>query len=477
MCGILGIYRLEIDHKYDDILKTGFRKLLLQSEKRGSDATGAAYVDENNKLIIAKDNRKASSFVQTKKYRKFKDDMINAKIIIGHTRLETQGDKEFIHNNHPIFDRKSGIAIVHNGSISNYNKIQEIEKFKLDGECDSEIILRVVEKFGIEKAVEILRGSFTFAVINTHTPDKLQLYKDSNPLYLIYFPEYKWIVFSSDDDYIKDAFSVSNSEKKILDFFSEESPDIKHYVENVTNNHLLTISPEDKIKDEYIRSSTDDTYSIVWSGSYTKRHNSFSDDYDYPSRRGGYYGGEYDVNTRSRKRSADTKSLVDKRITQFEGKGHTSNIAGESGCSIQDGVAGLDDVCFHCKDQDSCLFALRELSEDELLLRLIPSCCPYKEDLWKVDSVDDVPCKEADTCGFIPRCKACNKKKRCRKNTKYRRRKAKKMKTRINRLSKDVDKYIKDTWKDDDYLISKQKQYNFDVADVYIAGLQNGYLC
>jgi glucosamine 6-phosphate synthetase-like amidotransferase/phosphosugar isomerase protein len=86
--------------------------LSAECEVRGTDATGVAYI-ENGKMSIFKRPLPAH-----KMHFKFKS---NPKVIMGHTRMTTQGSERINRNNHPFYSNKLGFALAHNGMFTTIN--------------------------------------------------------------------------------------------------------------------------------------------------------------------------------------------------------------------------------------------------------------------------------------------------------------------------------------------------------------------
>lgn len=117
MCSLFGL----IDYK--GCLTAGqkekiIRILSVECEVRGTDATGVAYVSNGNISIYKKP-------LPARKMRfRFKT---NPSIIMGHTRMTTQGSEKFNYNNHPFYSKKLKFALAHNGVIYNDKILRKTE--------------------------------------------------------------------------------------------------------------------------------------------------------------------------------------------------------------------------------------------------------------------------------------------------------------------------------------------------------------
>ena len=149
MCGICGYLADEQARPSVESIVERF----LSIESRGSDASGfSASVD--GRLWRLRAPVPAHVLAQYKKSRTLLVDQASA--WIGHTRLATRGLASNNENNHPFMG--SGLSLVHNGIICDYAKQAEHLKPDLQGECDSELILRLIQR-GLDRG-----GSVTSSI-------------------------------------------------------------------------------------------------------------------------------------------------------------------------------------------------------------------------------------------------------------------------------------------------------------------------
>lgn len=114
-----------------------------ECEVRGTDATGIAY-NSNGKLHIFK------RAVPAHKMRFRLPE--NANIIMGHTRMTTQGSETFNYNNHPFFGAINGttFALAHNGVLSNDKLLRRTENLpETHIQTDSYVAVQLIEKENI----------------------------------------------------------------------------------------------------------------------------------------------------------------------------------------------------------------------------------------------------------------------------------------------------------------------------------------
>lgn len=194
MCAIFGL----IDYK--NHFKAAKREEIIHvlattCEVRGTDATGYAY-NNNGKITIRKSpvpGGKLSIRLPQK-----------ANIILGHTRMATQGDKFLNYNNHPFagYTKKSSFALAHNGIIYNDSELRQQQKLpKTKIKTDSYIAVQLLESYesltpeNIVRMAETIYGSFVFTLLDDK--DNSYIVKGNNPLCLCHFPKQGFYIYAS----------------------------------------------------------------------------------------------------------------------------------------------------------------------------------------------------------------------------------------------------------------------------------------
>jgi len=172
MCGIAGFSISDQDHRHINCRKLA-KALALQIERRGTDATGVAWSqqDDDNALGIwyMKDSIAASQFVDSM------DQMAKfTRSAIIHTRYATKGSPENNDNNHPIL---VGDTIgIHNGGIRNDDEIIEMVGTGRTGQVDTEAIFRLIDATNEPTDVlHELQGSAAIAWFNVNQPTVLNV--------------------------------------------------------------------------------------------------------------------------------------------------------------------------------------------------------------------------------------------------------------------------------------------------------------
>ena len=132
MCGIFGISQSKLKPiNFDNILQD-IKIYVDTSQKRGSDTFGLSFKLEDE-IIVFKSNEKPSEAIQKKNYKEFLGKFLKNKInknliMIGQTRLVTNGSKFSYFNNQPL--ETENIVGVHNGIFANLEE-EKSEKQKI----------------------------------------------------------------------------------------------------------------------------------------------------------------------------------------------------------------------------------------------------------------------------------------------------------------------------------------------------------
>lgn len=232
MCCLFGM----IDHQQRFSAKEKSRLLSVLAaacEARGTDASGVAY-NAGGRLRIYKRPVAAHKLDLRIPY--------DAKVIMGHTRMTTQGAAKRNCNNHPFRGNlpKKEFALAHNGILYNDHALRRqhaLPKTKI--ETDSYIAVQLIEQKkaldteSLRFMAEQVQGSFTFTLLDEK--DRLYIIKGSNPLCLYHFPEQGvWFYAST---------------KEILDKGLAAAGFLHHPHERITmdDGEILCIAPDGKI--------------------------------------------------------------------------------------------------------------------------------------------------------------------------------------------------------------------------------------
>ena len=181
------------------------RKLSIAAEARGTDATGIAY-NSSRGLQIYKRPLAA--------YRLHLRIPAEAHVVMGHTRMTTQGSAKKNYNNHPFFGRVKGktFALAHNGVIWNDLELRRTKHLpRTKVQTDSYIAIQLIEQqkvlnlSSLKCMAEQVEGSFSFSVLSER--DDLYLIKGDNPLTIAYFPKVGVYVYASTAEILNKALA------------------------------------------------------------------------------------------------------------------------------------------------------------------------------------------------------------------------------------------------------------------------------
>ena len=139
MCALFGVvnYKHLISKKN---LKVLVNRLAVASEVRGTDASGIAYM-KNGRLVIYKKPLPAHKI----RFCVPSD----TTIVMGHTRMTTQGAAKFNYNNHHFMGRteKGSFALCHNGMLYNDRELAISEELPATPiQTDSYVAVQLIEK-------------------------------------------------------------------------------------------------------------------------------------------------------------------------------------------------------------------------------------------------------------------------------------------------------------------------------------------
>lgn len=278
MCGIGGLIKLKgnLNRK---LAKELSKKLLLNLEERGSDATGMALLNMSKDIYrfsILKNGMNAKSFIKTKSFQNLFDKEFN--VVLLHTRAATHGSEKDNTNNHPHFNKKTQNILIHNGMIENDDKLKDKFKLELDGVCDSEIILKLIDKLSFDKAIKEIIGNL--AIAYTNEKDRtLTLYRnDESPLIIAYDIKEDIFIFASTEEMFGNLCLIEKEitcgDLKLIkqadDFYYKELDNFQKIVFNFKNK---------KIQSKYIKNKSQfyfiDTKEFIFNNPSKEQHMNF----------------------------------------------------------------------------------------------------------------------------------------------------------------------------------------------------------
>ncbi len=213
MCCLYGILNYGNNLKDTDI-KSLLHSLGIAAMERGTHATGIAYVNNGN-IEVQKTAKPACDFT----YRLPK----GTKVVMGHTRLATQGRAEDNYNNHPFYGAfkkneravKTDFALAHNGVL--HNDMELRKKYKLPDtkiKTDSYVAIQLLEQQkllnmdSVKLMAESVEGSFCFSILDS--VNNLYLVKGNNPLSVVHHKKLGIYVYASTEQILWAGIVSSN---------------------------------------------------------------------------------------------------------------------------------------------------------------------------------------------------------------------------------------------------------------------------
>ena len=243
MCGIVGYAGRK------DVIKnimTGLKSL----EYRGYDSAGIAYIADNKINIL----KKAGPI---KNLDSILDYSSPACVGISHTRWATHGKADDI-NAHP--HKQGKITLVHNGIIENYDILKkELENkgYTFKTETDTEVAAAQIDDIynetkdmikTLSKMTDILKGSYSFNIINEDNPNTIYGIRKDSPLIVGISPEGN--MFASDipailhvtNKYVVlDKYDIVELTKDKVNYYNKNGKEITKEIKEY-NNDVDTIS-------------------------------------------------------------------------------------------------------------------------------------------------------------------------------------------------------------------------------------------
>lgn len=238
MCGIVGY----VGHdEPQDYLIDGLEKL----EYRGYDSAGIAVVNDG-KITIRKT---VGPIANLKKL--IGKERIGGVAGIGHTRWATHGHPSTA-NAHPHFNMDRTVALVHNGTIENYQELKDQlikEGVKFVSDTDTEVAVMLLSKYyqethdlkaAMDKTTADLEGTFVLLAAAADQPDVLVAHRRNAPLIAAIGKDCNFV--ASDVcailKYTKDVYLVENGDTVVLtaddiNIFDENNNPVERELINV----------------------------------------------------------------------------------------------------------------------------------------------------------------------------------------------------------------------------------------------------
>lgn len=171
MCGIVGYIG---EQNATPIILNGLKRL----EYRGYDSAGIAVI-QDGKIVVRRDVGKLDNLINM-----VRDEPIQGKIGIGHTRWATHGEPS-TRNAHPHTGTTGEVVVVHNGIVENFLELREelsAEGVVFNSDTDTETIVHLVERYlgagndlegAARRALKQLKGAHGVVIMSSRDPGKI----------------------------------------------------------------------------------------------------------------------------------------------------------------------------------------------------------------------------------------------------------------------------------------------------------------
>lgn len=240
MCGIGGMLLLDKRKTLDHEMQVNAITLLMELQDRGKSAWGI-YIEKlgkyNKRLYcekpddtlggeIFKTENSPAEFFGIKGSKVYLD---HSNVLLMHSRAATQGDAGNNENNHPYHTKD--FILAHNGVIGNDTRLKTKYDIKSDIECDSYIIIALIQHFvdegksiieAIKETAEEIEGSFACWLYHKEKGDLyLFRYGTSTTIHYYFDRKNNAFVFASESDFIHKSYKLDDKVKEDIEELSD----------------------------------------------------------------------------------------------------------------------------------------------------------------------------------------------------------------------------------------------------------------
>ncbi|MDF0478769.1 glutamine--fructose-6-phosphate transaminase (isomerizing) [Vagococcus sp. PNs007] len=217
MCGIVGVVG---SSNTVEVLLNGLEKL----EYRGYDSAGICVAGQDGETTLVK------SVGRIAELRNKVGADVTGTTGIGHTRWATHGVPSE-NNAHPHTVEGGRFTLVHNGVIENFEEIKAdyLSDVNFIGQTDTEVAVQLINhlaiseklsaKEALRRALEIIKGSYAFALMDITEPEVVYVAKNKSPLLIGLGEEFNVIC--------SDAMAMISETKTFLEIIDGEIVTVK----------------------------------------------------------------------------------------------------------------------------------------------------------------------------------------------------------------------------------------------------------
>ena len=220
MCGIFGISKKNLASNDLNKILEDIKIYTNSSQKRGSDTFGVS-IKLESEVVLYKANEKPILSLKKKNYKEFLNKFLKEKIdkdllLIGQTRLVTNGSKFSYFNNQPL--ETKNLVGVHNGIFTNLeeDKMEKTKNFEsYDVKSDSLLFYENISRISENKNfiedffnyLKMIKGNFSIAFF---LQNENKIFISSNCGSLFYYYDNEIFTFASEKKFILDYLKRSN---------------------------------------------------------------------------------------------------------------------------------------------------------------------------------------------------------------------------------------------------------------------------
>lgn len=284
MCGLFGVVAYNADNSIVDTL---VKNLAKESEDRGTDAGGISFKNASGLVCVRNKGKISDNGVLLQKFNE-------SNVVMGHTRMTTQGSALRNSNNHPFPSRRGKFSMAHNGVL--WNDYSLTSKYHLDlgkVETDSYVVVSYLDKVHdgvisfetLRDVAEKLSGTFNLTFLDKN--NTLWIVRHNNPLKVINIKEWGLIAYASEDYILNLALSStmrSTKSRELVDYLMTHKGDNFADVIPTASGDILKIDKDGTITTEHFKPN--DNYGHTKSYAHI-----YGYDYDYPTDRTTYVLG------------------------------------------------------------------------------------------------------------------------------------------------------------------------------------------
>ena len=217
-----------------------FTKLLIAGISRGAGATGVM-VEHEDEIVVRKAPQDAVEFLK-------ENPLPISRLLIGHNRAPTRGDRAINTNNHPV--QVGRFIVVHNGMVDSPNRNLHENGIEYPNDVvDTYLIPAYINRFvdsgldvpsAIIKMAENVTGSMACILVDVEDKDTLYVWRRNSPLHLAYLPKHDVLLGASDKAFIEYATSINKSYMNGLFQTQKNNVEMSHHA--VTDDSGMIIN-------------------------------------------------------------------------------------------------------------------------------------------------------------------------------------------------------------------------------------------